>query len=288
MKPICFPLALLLASTGAYAGLFGPDTSGKDADCLSKASYAWCFMDLVGSSEGLSDSPAGSLPTGVNVPGTLSKAVDVVGVGAQVTAGALDLAGANMFKVGATGGVLSLLSAFRDASATAPGTTLKSFALVPATEGDPNQAVVNALTAALMKMFGADKVELVNERHPDFPKIGWPEHLRFTGGELCSTRSCVATIRGLSQKMKAKPVTIDVPDWVGQAKGQAVMLPSAAFPIISLDGKRADPEVVVYELAKYLPGWIYYYLPPSKTKPVASLVAGNQERFFVKPTEKPN
>lgn len=278
-------LFLGLASTSVHAGWFGTDTpaaSGKQPDCTSKASMAWCVMDLAGNSKGLADAPAGSLPMGANVPGALSKAADVVGVGAQTVAGVLDVSGvANISRIGAAGGVMNLLSAFRDASEVTPGLRLVSIALVPESEGDANRAIVTALTAAVRKMLGAENVELVAERHPDLKDIQWAEHLRFTGGELCGSRTCVASFRGLSAKHALKPTPFDLPAWAGQGKAHLVI--ASSYPNISIDGKRAGQEAVVYELTKHVPAWMYYYLPPTNVKQIASVISGNTEMFFVKP-----
>lgn len=52
-----------------------------------------------------------------------------------------------------------------------------------------------------------------------------------------------------------------------------------AYPFVSLDGHELRAETVVYELAKRLPSWIYYYLPPSDLKPAAKVVGANRRCF---------
>lgn len=274
----CFPLL-------ANASFFGP--SGKDDDCTTKASFAWCVMDLAGVSNGINDSKPGTMPVAyTGNPGGSPSMIDNIGNSAIAIAGVSDLAKmSNYSTAGRFGGGLNLLFALRASTELEPGSYKEAIAILPESEPNPDQTIILAMMESVKQMLGAEKMELVQTSHPAL-QPSWKAHYKFTGGEFCSSHDCVASQFNIRQKI-SNTKKFSTPFWMEKEIGVVENAISYAsfFPAVGIDGKKMAPEWIAYNLIKYMPEWIYLYTPPSENKQVATVVSKNKELFFIKPTK---
>lgn len=280
-------LALVVAPSIAFAGLFDP-SAGMEPDCTKKSSFAWCLMDLAKVADGIHDAPAGTMPRGASY-NDVDRAVDTVGGVAEAVVGATDLARAsNVMRLGSFGGAMSLMSALTTLGTPAPGTTFQTVTVVDGNDQDPVAVAATSVLEATKTFLGANSYTRV-EGKPSASKGTTGYYFTFTGGEICGPKKC-EVLTGLVRKSgTSKTIKVDTPAWYAEMTGtsslQVTLVIAGALPVLFVDDRQVDLTMTAYGMSKHIPKGMFYYVPVTEKKPMATIVGDGKEYFFVKPAK---
>lgn len=242
---LCCFMGLML-SAGVHADQFVSAATGFEDDCFPKKPLAWCLMDLVEASAGLSILSKDQAPQYLHQGGRELEMISASGSVVPIRA-----------QLGAISEMMGIAAVKRNTLQPMPGETNGGLVLVPKSEvnGDLRELITKTYTEAAIAAMGAEKAEWIKEKKAR-------GYFRLTGG-ACRNKYCDFRMMFAGGKSPKFYKEAAMPAYLDASKSPAYISTDFDKFGVNLQINFQNAGLPVYvNMSRLLPKWAYLYLTP--------------------------